>query len=503
VRTVHSIDWTTPAIRIAAAGFGAAVAGPLGAALGGLLGDALGSSATGLIKGYAEKFGEKAADKFLDSGADSLIETLKTPSPQIEAVYRESLRLSLATIREQMGGDYEEWFSNWDSVLAAPESLDLSSIHLDRSAADRFDDLFRLALERLDAQAAAIRRKDLSLTLQTRQMSDELVSELGVRLPLPLQENFRELIVTPRYESAWKQAQLVFQQFTDLVLGRIDETTLRIERKVDRLVEKSSSTTEVDDDKGWVVKIDEDRHLAQSDEQIALIFDEMRVAASLPNRFRIEVNKQAMVNAIRVSVVLGAVHDFGKLYNSITSSLELATLVSKPESQAGVSVEERMLRVDARKLARLWEPIEDGLNRGIRCFRDAIHKHDWLQTPAQAAEATRSFVDMYFDSYLWRDKPLSGTKIDVWRDREPRMQASIRLTKEEIAELEATLGGTVYPYLLIKDSGFTAGEFSISVVRRKFAPRIVCEAISVEIPVHEPATSDQLFELGSWNIGLG
>jgi hypothetical protein len=42
--------WTKPAIRVAAAGLGAAVAGPLGGALGGWLGGAIGASAADLVE---------------------------------------------------------------------------------------------------------------------------------------------------------------------------------------------------------------------------------------------------------------------------------------------------------------------------------------------------------------------------------------------------------------------------------------------------------------------
>jgi hypothetical protein len=237
--TADSIDWTTPAIRIAAAGVGGAVAGPLGAALGGLLGDALGSSATALIKDYAEKFGEKAAEKLFDSGTDSLVDKLKTPPPQIESVYREALRLSLAEIRTQVrSADFNDWFTNWDRSLTVAAPLDLSSLGPGQFSARSLDAFFRLTLERLDGQGAAIQRNDLSLTMRTRTMPEALISEVTARLPIPLQDHFRALILTPQYELAWKQAQLAFLQSTGLALGRIDETTQRIERKLHELVKK-------------------------------------------------------------------------------------------------------------------------------------------------------------------------------------------------------------------------------------------------------------------------
>jgi hypothetical protein len=503
---VDSIDWTTPTIRVAAAGVGAALAGPLGAALGGLLGDAVGSSAAGLIKGYAEKFGETAAEKLLDSGADSLIEKLKTPLPDMLALYREALRLSLQAIRPQIDPEYEDWFSNWNCVLASPEPLDLASVYVVHSEVPGPLYLFRLTLERLDAQGVAIGKKDLSLTLRTRQMPEALVLELGVRLPEPLQQKFRELIVTPKYEFAWKEAQFVFQHSTGLLLGRVDETTQKIERQLKELkgfLQRSSGSGEADYAERWVVKIDRDGHLAQSDEEIALVLDEMLVGVPTPNRFIIAVDKRAMWTAIGTEVV-EEVRDFGKLYNSITSSWELVALASKQDDPASsLSAGERILRVDAKKLARLWEPVEAGLNKGILCFRDGIGRYNWLGTSEEAAEATRAFVDLYFDRYFsWREKPLL-TKIDVWRDIKPQMDANVYITVAEVAELEATIGGPLYPYLVIKNSGFTANEFSGEVIRQKLAPHIVYRAIMDGIPIHEQATADLLFVLGSWNIGLG
>ena|SRR5215467_8201412 len=69
----------TAAIRVAAAGLGAAVAGPLGGALGGRVGEALVVLASTLIGKSAEQFGAKSAEKLLDSGADSLVERFRRP----------------------------------------------------------------------------------------------------------------------------------------------------------------------------------------------------------------------------------------------------------------------------------------------------------------------------------------------------------------------------------------------------------------------------------------
>src|SRR5271157_6105274 len=114
-------NWTKPAIRVAAAGFGVAVAGPLGGAVGGWLGAALGGSAAELVEKYAEKFGDKAAEKLLEIGADSLVERLKESSPNLESVYRDALRLSLAEVHSHVRDGFDDWFANWNFCLAASE----------------------------------------------------------------------------------------------------------------------------------------------------------------------------------------------------------------------------------------------------------------------------------------------------------------------------------------------------------------------------------------------
>lgn len=233
--SLRSTDWTGSAIRVAAVGLGAVVGGPLGGALGGWLGDALGSSATEIIKGYAEKFGEKAAEKFAEIGADSLAERLKKPA-QLEAVYREALRRSLAEIRsEKPWGQFEDWFANWEGCLTSSTPLQLTAIELDSLRPEKLDDLFRQTMERIDTQGAAIRRKDLSLTKGFRNMSNEFLSELAARLPERLQVHFAALIVEPQYEQAWKETELIFKKLSSAALVRIDETTQRIDRKLENI----------------------------------------------------------------------------------------------------------------------------------------------------------------------------------------------------------------------------------------------------------------------------
>jgi hypothetical protein len=196
--TPHPLSsWAKPAIRVAAAGLGAAVAGPLGGALGGWLGNVVGGSFSKLLETYADKFGDKAAERLLDVGTDSLVERLKESSPRLENVYREALRLSLAEIHERGSVGFDDWFANWDFCLVASVPLNLSPVNPEQLVPAKLDDLFRLTLERLDAQGTALRQESLSLSLKCRGLPPLLLSELNNRLPGRLEENFRALIIKP------------------------------------------------------------------------------------------------------------------------------------------------------------------------------------------------------------------------------------------------------------------------------------------------------------------
>jgi len=246
MNTTDLNPWADAAVRIASAGLGAAIAGPLGAALGGWLGGALGAPAAVIIQEYAKKFGEKAAEKLLDVGADSLAKKLKAPSPRIGAAYREALRLSLQEIHSQMSsGDFDDWFANWERCLSTTVPLSLSAIELTQLVPDKLDQLFRHTMECLDAQGAAIGRRDLSLTLRCRTIPESLLSELTARLPECLQSTLSTLITTPEYEQAWKDMQLIFQQFADIALRRIDHTTQRIEHATQVLPQVAEDTAAI------------------------------------------------------------------------------------------------------------------------------------------------------------------------------------------------------------------------------------------------------------------
>jgi tetratricopeptide (TPR) repeat protein len=88
--------------------------------------------------------------------------------------------------------------------------------------ADNLETLFRSTMERLDAQGSAILRGDLSLTLAVRTMDQALLSNLSSRLPDRLRKNFPDLLVKSENETAWKQSQLVFEEYTKSALTRVE-----------------------------------------------------------------------------------------------------------------------------------------------------------------------------------------------------------------------------------------------------------------------------------------
>ena len=208
--------WAMPAIQIAAAGFGAAVAGPLGGAVGGWLGGALGGSASKFVEKYADKFGESAAEKMLGLGEDSLLDKFKDPALRLDDLYRATLRVSLRQLQPQIAiEDSASWFANWDRCLASNLPLQLDSIRPDQF--QHLDLLFQQTMQSIDVQGA--RPTDsLSLNLNCRTLPPALLDELTGELPPLLNENFRALIVKPEYEQAWKQLMLISQDSDSAML---------------------------------------------------------------------------------------------------------------------------------------------------------------------------------------------------------------------------------------------------------------------------------------------
>ncbi len=234
--------WAKPIISVAAAGLGAAVAGPLGGALGGWIGDALGGSTSKLLENFSEKFGEKAAEKLLDVGGDSLADKLKPASAHLERAYREALRQSLRTIGGQPDlQGFADWFAHWERRLAAAEPLDLSVFGGEGTPSQNRDGAIWQILVSLDAQGKAMGEKELQIVERRRAMPASLQAALSVRLPETVRATFNALIVKPEYEEAWKQAERAFQHALKLALVDIGKTTRQIHRNTNKLCKDSKA----------------------------------------------------------------------------------------------------------------------------------------------------------------------------------------------------------------------------------------------------------------------
>jgi hypothetical protein len=180
-------SWTKPVIQVAAAGLGAAVAGPLGGAIGGWLGDAFGHPARELVRKAGEKFGEKAGEKLLESGTDALLDQLADSPANLESLYRDSLRLSLDNIRVHLDpalSEADDWFVHWNTCLTAGVPLDLPTLQPGELVSANLDHLLRLTLERLDAQGNAISLGMVSINLVTRTLPPSLAEVLNLQLPV-------------------------------------------------------------------------------------------------------------------------------------------------------------------------------------------------------------------------------------------------------------------------------------------------------------------------------
>ncbi len=217
--------WAKPAIRVAAAGLGAAAGGPLGGALGAWVGASVGGTASALIETYAEKFGDKAGEALLEAGGDSLAEWIKGDGLDLGDLYRATLQVSLEAIRSKAVEDYyEDWFKNWKTCLKKEVTLDLPPLRGEQLVPEKLEALLRSTLERLDGQGAAIRSKSQSVILKCRVMPEDLFLQLKTSLPDLLNQTFRGLIVNPEYEVAWKQAEDLFR---NAISGQIKTSVTR------------------------------------------------------------------------------------------------------------------------------------------------------------------------------------------------------------------------------------------------------------------------------------
>jgi hypothetical protein len=234
-----------PVISAAAAGLGAAVGGPLGGALGLWLGSAMGHTAGVLLGSYAEEFGKDAGKKLIEAGGDSLIEKLKKDSPDLEEVFRRSLRLSLKAMSKTSGMGYEDWFAHWERALATPGLLNLQPVLQEDLNPGETGQLIRRILEDLDAQGDQLARKSTSVLQKRRKMPEPLFAMLEQQLPQVLQEHFQVLILTAEYEPAWREAELNFSLFARASLKRMEGRIDAVDQKTELIPEMDRKLQEM------------------------------------------------------------------------------------------------------------------------------------------------------------------------------------------------------------------------------------------------------------------
>ena len=226
-----------PAIRVITAGACSAFAGPLGALtgafIGGILGHILGEGAGALGRSAIESLVGRASETFLDSSIGNLAERLRKSRPSLEGIYREALRRSLSQIKGYAGTEYSDWFDNWNTCLQADVQLSLDEVQPSQLTPDKFDALFRNALERIDAQGTMITTHSSSILLLCRPAPEPLLVLIKNRLPNLFADNFRALIVQREQTEAWNEAQLAFQDCVGASLIRIEQQLVLLKQTVD------------------------------------------------------------------------------------------------------------------------------------------------------------------------------------------------------------------------------------------------------------------------------
>ena len=241
-----------PAVRMATAGICSVFAGPLGLAtgafIGGMLGHVLGEALGEFSKKTIESLTERASETFLHTHAESLVERLKESRPDLEGVYREALRLSLSQMDERFRPEFAGWFANWDICLSASVALQLDEIQPSQLTPDQFDERFRSAMQRLDAQGAAIAKKTNSIILYDRDGPElkPLLAAVKRHLPERFEDNLRELIVQPEQIAAWNQLELNFRDWLSSKVDRIDKRTESMDAKLDELLRRTAEDAEKD-----------------------------------------------------------------------------------------------------------------------------------------------------------------------------------------------------------------------------------------------------------------
>lgn len=222
---IKSANLVAPAVRIAAAGLGGALGGPLGLALGATLGaafgDALGAAAGELLRSSAEEFGSEAGRKLLELGGDSLADRLKPVASSLDDLCRKALRRSLAQIRPSAPPGNDGWFKNWSKCLDSGDELEFDPVRPDQLTTVNLASYLPGVLSLLDEKGGG--------NVVPRDLPPALLAFIGENLPSAFQRAFKRLIVKEEFAEVWKQTELAFRASTVAFLHKIDERTEHID----------------------------------------------------------------------------------------------------------------------------------------------------------------------------------------------------------------------------------------------------------------------------------
>ena len=133
--------------------------------------------------------GKTVGEKFMEDYADKYADEKKVCD--LEAVYCEALRRSLAGLSPKVKAGWPDWFANWEESLSRSAGLELPQVGSGDLAEEVVDGLFRRTLERLAAQGVAWKAKSVSLDLKdAAEMPEPLWVDLQKGLRKPLGRHF-------------------------------------------------------------------------------------------------------------------------------------------------------------------------------------------------------------------------------------------------------------------------------------------------------------------------
>lgn len=219
--------------KIALAGIGASVAGPLGA----FCCSVLSPEALGLLRQYLEGPAETLAGVNANYLHEKLREfASRTPSSDpLQNALREALRRSLAGIHVP---EFNDWFANWDERLkddSALASMPVGDAFRFTASDDRFEVDGVAVLERLDLERRASQPRDggLGLNVPRRPMPDALRVRILEKLPTALRAELNSTLTREEHREAWISAQQAFQSEVLVVLTGIRDVQTSHTRTLD------------------------------------------------------------------------------------------------------------------------------------------------------------------------------------------------------------------------------------------------------------------------------